>query len=107
LITNYNEVILVIDKLEEQRYMFKYFRTIIKKQIERLLKYKNSYQRQRYTERWVTLGDEYTNFFHAAATNRYRRNVVADLVDEEGVSFSDHEGKLLVFRGLSRIVWGL
>jgi hypothetical protein len=37
LITNCNEVILVIDKLEEQRYMFKNSRTIIKKQIERLL----------------------------------------------------------------------
>jgi hypothetical protein len=98
---------LVIDKLEEQRYMFKNFRPIWKKQIERLLKYKNSYRRQRYTERWVTLGDEYTKFFHAAATNRYRHNVVADLVDEEGISFSDHEGKLFAFGGLSRIVWGL
>jgi hypothetical protein len=46
LITNCNEVILVIDKLEEQRSMFlqeKNLRSIIKTQIDRLLKYKNSY----------------------------------------------------------------
>ena len=48
LITNYNKVILVIDKLEEQRYLFlqkKNLRSIIKTQIDMLLKHKNSYWR--------------------------------------------------------------
>jgi hypothetical protein len=54
LITNCNEVILVIDKLEEQRSLFiqkNNLRSINKTQIDMLLKYKNSYWRQRYTER--------------------------------------------------------
>lgn len=48
LISNWNEVILVIDKLEEQRYLFlqkKNLRSIIKTQIDMLLKHKNSYWR--------------------------------------------------------------
>jgi hypothetical protein len=54
-ITNCNEVILVIDKLEEQISLFiqeKNLRSILKTQIDRLLKYKNNYWRQRYTKRW-------------------------------------------------------
>jgi uncharacterized UPF0160 family protein len=49
LIMNCNEVILVLDKLEEQRAMFLQggnMRAIIKTQIARLLKCKNSYWRQ-------------------------------------------------------------
>jgi uncharacterized membrane-anchored protein YjiN (DUF445 family) len=90
LITNCNEVTLVIDKLEEQRSLFlqeKNLRSIIKTQIDRLLKYKNSYWRQSYTERWVTLGDECTKFFHATTTNRYMHNAIASLVNEEGINF--------------------
>jgi hypothetical protein len=45
LTTNCNEVILIIDKLEEQRSLFlqeKNLRSIIKTQIDRLLKYKKT-----------------------------------------------------------------
>jgi hypothetical protein len=48
---------------------------------------------QRYTERWVTLGDECTKFFHAAATSRYMHNIIATLVNEEGINLSNHDGK--------------
>jgi uncharacterized UPF0160 family protein len=53
-IQNYNDAILVIDKLVEQRQIYiteSNFRKIIKMQIKKLLKYMNNYWRQRYTIR--------------------------------------------------------
>jgi hypothetical protein len=87
LISRCNEVINTLDKIEEQRAMFiqeANFRNIIKNQINRLLKYKNDYWRQRYTVKWVQFGDEPTKFFHAAATERYRLNTIKSIKDEEG-----------------------
>jgi hypothetical protein len=62
-----------------------------------LLKYKNNYWRQRYTERWVVLGDERTKFFHDTTTNRFQHNVISNLTNDEGISLFRHDEKLLVF----------
>jgi hypothetical protein len=76
LIKACNEAILVLDKIEEQRNLSipeLNFRLIIKDQVKKLLRCKNDYWRQRCTIRWVQLGDEPTRFFHAAATESYRK----------------------------------
>jgi 3-methyladenine DNA glycosylase AlkC len=83
LIANCSDVILILDKLEEQRPLFiqeKNMRKIIKNHMAKLLKYKNNYWRQRYTERWVVLGDECTKFFHATATNRFRKIILTSCI---------------------------
>jgi lipoate-protein ligase B len=36
--------------------------------------------KKRYTIRWIKQGEENTKFFHAMATERYRRNAIASLV---------------------------
>lgn len=82
LINKCNEILLVVDKLEEQRLLTlqeNNFRKIIKFHIARLIKYKNEYWRQRFTVRWVKLGDEPTKFFMASATERYRHNTITSL----------------------------
>ena len=40
--------------------------------------------------RWIKLSEDNTRFFHAMATNRYRRNTIAMLKDEGGRTVSDH-----------------
>ncbi|KAG2639909.1 hypothetical protein PVAP13_2KG050716 [Panicum virgatum] len=82
LIQQCNEVLSVLDKLEEQMTLFireSNFRTILKKHILSLLKFKHEYWRKRYTIRWTKFGDESTKFFHVAATERYRQNTITSL----------------------------
>jgi hypothetical protein len=86
----------VLDRLEEQRQLTfaeNKCRDIIKQQVKKLLKYKNEYWRQRFTIRWVQLGDESTKFFHAAATERYRKNTISVLQDGQGREISSHAEK--------------
>jgi hypothetical protein len=97
LIARCNEVISTLDKIEEQRALFVQeanFRLIIKNHINRLLKYKNDYWRQRYTIRLVQFGDKPTKFFHVAATKRYMLNTIKSIKDEEGRDLSEMRKKL-------------
>jgi hypothetical protein len=109
LLKTCNEAILVLDRLEEQRQLSmpeSNCRNIIKEQLKKLLRCKNEYWRQRFTIRWVQLGDESTKFFHAAATERYRKNTIS-------LSFRMRKGerslfmlrKLPPFGTLSGQVW--
>jgi hypothetical protein len=43
--------------------------------------------------RWTKLGDESTKFFHAAATERYRNNIITSLDSKDGRIVSDHPEK--------------
>jgi len=93
LIQQCNEVLSVLDKLEEQRTLFireSNFRTILKKHILSLLKFKQEYWRKRYTIRWTKFGVENTKFFHAAATERYRQNTITSLETQDGRILYDH-----------------
>lgn len=77
-------VLAVLDKLEEQRTLFRQdsnFRKVLKNHILKLLKYKKEYWRKRYTIRRTKFGDEITKFFHAAATKRYRQNTITRVTD--------------------------
>lgn len=96
LIANCNAVILHKDTLEELRPLYNpesNMRNIIKTQLASLLKARNTYWRNRYTENRIKLGDECTKFFHAMATITFRRNTITQLRNEDGLWVEDHEGK--------------
>lgn len=70
-IKQYNEVLLILDKLEENRTLFpqeKVLKETLKTHILKLLQFQKQYWHQRYTVKWTKLGDENTRFFHATAT---------------------------------------
>lgn len=43
--------------------------------MQRLIYYKQQYWKKRCTIRWVKFGDENTKFFHALATEQYRKKI--------------------------------
>jgi hypothetical protein len=82
IIKQCNNVLSIIDKLEENIVLYpqeQNFRRILKKHILKLLQNQKEYWRKRYTVRWTKFGNESTNFFHAAATERYRLNTITSL----------------------------
>jgi hypothetical protein len=88
------------DTLEEIRDLFPQeakFRIIIKRQIQALLRMQQTYWKQRFTQRFVQLGDENTKFFHAMATERYRRNNISQILNSDGSMVTDHQEKSLMF----------
>ena len=96
LIRNCNLVIGFLDSLEDKRQLYNpelNMRTIIKSQLRDLLYYKNIYWKNRYTVNRIKFGDECTKFFHAMATISYRRNSIAQLLNDNGAWVQDHEGK--------------
>ena len=96
LISNCNKVILFLDTLEELRHPFLpefNLRAAVKEHLAKLLRSKNVYWRKRYTVNRIKFGDECTKFFHAMATVSYRKNTISQLLNEDGVMISDHEGK--------------
>jgi hypothetical protein len=96
LISNCNTVILFLDFVEDSRPLYTHewnFRIFIKAQLATLLRFKNAYWKKRYTVNRIKFGDECTKFFHAMATNSFRKNTISQLVDDNGLLFSDHESK--------------
>jgi hypothetical protein len=82
IIKQCNNVLSIIDKLEENIVLYpqeQNFRRILKKHILKLLQNQKEYWRKRYTVRWTKFGNESTNFFHAAATERYILNTITSL----------------------------
>jgi hypothetical protein len=45
----------------------------------------------------VQFGDENTKFFYAMASERYRKNVISQIVDNSGRMISDHTEKSALF----------
>jgi exonuclease III len=71
MISKCNIVILFMDELEEERRLFVQevnFRKIVKLHLEKLLRIQYQYWKKRCTIRWIKMGEENTNFFHAMAT---------------------------------------
>ena len=82
LISSCNKVILLLDNLEELRPLFRQefnFRKIVKLHLENLLHTQFLYWKKRCTIRYIKVGEENTKFFHAMATERFRRNSIASL----------------------------
>nr|AAO37473.1 putative reverse transcriptase [Oryza sativa Japonica Group]AAS01922.1 retrotransposon protein, putative, LINE sub-class [Oryza sativa Japonica Group]ABF96965.1 retrotransposon protein, putative, LINE subclass [Oryza sativa Japonica Group] len=96
LISNCNLAVSFIDKLEELRDLTLAewnFRVIIKSKVLQYLRFKQIYWQKRCTIRWAKFGGENTKFFHAAATERYRRNLITHLQSDEGRMLTDHSEK--------------
>jgi hypothetical protein len=92
--------IAFFDKLEEfgplSHHEFK-FRVIIKGKIHNLIAMQNTYWRQRVTQRLVQFGDENTKLFHAMASERYRENVISQIVDSSSRMIADSTEKSALF----------
>jgi mannosylglycoprotein endo-beta-mannosidase len=94
LIQNCNKVILALDSVEEHRPLYRAefnFRKIVKIYLDDLLLAECNYWRKRCTIRWIKQGEDNTKNFHAMATERYRRNNIAILKNDDGVFISDHQ----------------
>lgn len=53
--------------------------------------------KKRCTYRWAVKGQENTKYFHARATERYRRNVITTITLENGSVIEDHNEKAAAF----------
>jgi mannosylglycoprotein endo-beta-mannosidase len=94
LIQNGNNVIMLLDTLEEKRPLFTMefnFCLIVKLHLDDLLLAECTYWHKRCTIRWIKQGEDNTKFFHAMATERFRRNAIAMLQDSEGNEVNDHD----------------
>ena len=94
LIAKCNTVILFFDTLEEERQLFVQeanFRKAVKFHLECLMRAQFLYWKKRCTMRWIKLGEENSKFFHAMATERFRRNSMASITLADGTVISDHE----------------
>lgn len=92
-------MILFLDKLEELRLLNVpelRFRLIFKDHVAHLLHGRELYWKQRFKQNSVLLGGENTKFFHAMATERYRKNAISSLLDQNGNQVFDHEGKATI-----------
>jgi hypothetical protein len=83
-----------MDNLEEHRPLFRTefnFRRIVQAHLDDLLLAECNYWRKRCTARWIRQGEDNTKFFHAMASERYRRNFIAMLLDNKGNEVTDHQ----------------
>jgi hypothetical protein len=80
-----------LDNLEEFRELSLKewnFRQLIYEHLFGLLEQQRVYWMQRGRLKWVTLVDENTNFFHANATIKHKKNSVMTLEDGNGILLS-------------------
>src|SRR3954469_13290858 len=87
LIADCNKVILYFDGLEELRSLSRpefNFRRIVKLHLEDILHWQYVYWKQRCTIRNIKVGEENSKFFHAMATERFRRNTISSLRNSDG-----------------------
>jgi hypothetical protein len=95
-IENTNRALLELDNIEDSRGLTipeTNFRRILRKHLLCLLDYQKQYWKKRCTIRWTKFGDENSKFFQAMATERYRRNSISALINDQGQQISDHVGK--------------
>ena len=90
-----SKVILFFDQLEEVRPLVRTkfnFRRIVKLHYERLLKMHYIYWKQRFTIRYIKVGEENYKFFHGMSSERMRKNSIASL-KTQGMTASvpDHD----------------
>ena len=93
LIADCNKVILHFDGLEELRvltWLEINFWKIVKLHLEDILCLQFIYWKQRCTIRFIKVGEENTKFFHAMATERYRRNTITSIKNAAGEVVTDH-----------------
>jgi hypothetical protein len=97
LINNCHWVLALLDGLEEQRpldLVESNFKVLVKTHLLKLLDSKIVYWKQRFTSRWIKLGDENSKVFQALASQSLRRNSIPSLTLADGTVVSDHELKV-------------
>ena len=96
LIDSCNRVIKYLDTIEEFRALFNpewNLRSLVKQKLSSLLMQQTQYWKQRNIVNRIKYGDECTKYFHSMATVNYRRNLIAQIQDDYGVSLIQHEDK--------------
>jgi hypothetical protein len=91
-----NALISMLDALENLRDLCPLessLRKNLKQHLEKLLKQQKDYWQQRGKIKWVTLGSENSQFFHAMATIQHRNNFITSLVGADGVEHFGHDTK--------------
>jgi hypothetical protein len=94
LIQKCNKVILCLDNLEEYRPFLHTefnFCKLVQLHLDELLLAECNYWRKRCTARWIKQGEDNTKKIHAMASERYRRNSIAMLLDDSGNEVTDHQ----------------
>lgn len=102
LIQACNAVILAFDNLEELRILSRLeynFRKIVEMHLENLLHLQYIYSKHICTIRWIRVGEENSEFFQAMETERFRRNTIASLKNENGVVVTKHQQ-------MAGLLWG-
>jgi hypothetical protein len=95
-ITNIKLILDFINLLEDFRDLSLVewnFRVILEEKLVSLLQQQKTYWKQMGIVKWVTLGDANTKFFHANATVKYRRNLITQLINDQGQPLFNHEDK--------------
>lgn len=69
------------------------FKSLLHERILVLLQQQKTYWKQRGIIKWATLGDAGTSFFHANATLRHRKKLIAQLSISEDVVITSHRDK--------------
>jgi hypothetical protein len=73
------------------------FQNIGKVHLKKLLNIQSTYWKNRCTIHLVKFGGENTKYFHAKATERYMHNNIAEIQNEEEITFVDHNDKAEAF----------
>ena len=95
-IDNVKLILTLLDSLEQERDLTLEewnFKEILNEHLISLLNQQRIYWKQRGMTKWVKLGDETTKKIHANATIRHRRNSIAILKNDQGVTFTNHTSK--------------
>src|SRR3954468_458743 len=72
------------------------FRKILRKHTSKLLEAKRIYWKSRFKMRSVRLDDENTDFFHAMATQSFRKNYITSILSEDGTYYQNHDHKAAI-----------
>jgi hypothetical protein len=98
-ISNVKLILSLLNFMEESRDLSLVewnFKTLLENKLISLLQQQKAYWKQRGKIKWATLGDAPTKFFHAQATIKFRRNLVAKLIDDQGAELVSHKDKELL-----------
>ncbi|XP_073363205.1 uncharacterized protein [Aegilops tauschii subsp. strangulata] len=93
-LANCNHVVQYLDSVEERRHLSRLeasLRNHANSKAQQIILWQTSFWRRRAKIRGCTLGDENTNFFHAAANCQHRKNKIKLLVKDDTEFFRDQD----------------
>ena len=90
------EFLCMIEEFRDLTLMEWNFKAVLEDKLLFLLRQQKIYRKQRCSIRWVKEDDVGTNFFHAHATIKHRRNLITCLEDSDGTSHTTHQSKAII-----------